>query len=118
MNISQLDLTVLYIIFFDLTPRASGESPTVRSLEIAELDQSHRGIWITPKMPGLRYQIDHQLFIPGARLRGGNRLGNRDWLLCAADQRTPVISAEQTNDQHDNAHQWRYPGLYVYRDRG
>ena len=38
MNISQLDLTVLYIIFFDLTSRVSGESPTIRSLEIAELD--------------------------------------------------------------------------------
>ncbi|MBN1454175.1 MAG: hypothetical protein JW963_24370 [Anaerolineales bacterium] len=53
MNISQLDLAILYVLFFDLTPRVSGESPAVRSLEIAELDQGHRGIWIAFKMPGL-----------------------------------------------------------------
>ena len=117
MKICQLNLAVLYVFFFDLTPRVSGESPTVWSLEIAELDQSYRGIWTALKMPGLGYQIGHQFFIPGACLRGGNRLGNCDWLLGVTNQRTPEISAKQTNNQHDDAHQWRCPGLYVYRDR-
>ena len=66
MDIGQTNLAVLYIRFFDLTPRVSGKSPTVRSLEIAELNQSHRGIWISLEMSGLRHQISHQFFIPGA----------------------------------------------------
>jgi len=68
MNISQPDFAGLNVLFFDLTPRASGESPAVRSLEIAKLDQCHRCIWITAEMPGLRHQIGHQRFIPGVRL--------------------------------------------------
>ena len=64
MNVGKTNLAILNISFFDLTPRASGESPAERSLKIAELDQRHRSVWVTSKMTGLGYQVRHHFGIP------------------------------------------------------
>lgn len=119
MNVTNANSTVLQVCFFDLTPRASGEPPTIRSLEIAKLDQGHRGIRVPFKMPGLGDQVIHHLFIPGCgvwRLRscivpGHNRL------FAAPQQRSSEISAQQSQEQHDNCHNRRCPGLDMDRNR-
>ena len=53
MDISKAYFPGIYVSFFELTPRVSGKTPTVRSLEVAEFDQSDRSSITAPKMPGL-----------------------------------------------------------------
>lgn len=54
-------VAVFDVFFFNLTPRVSGKSATVRSLEIAELDDRHRGFWIALEVACLVDQKSHHL---------------------------------------------------------
>ena len=57
MQITEANFTVLDIFLIDLAPRASGKSPAVRSLKVAELDDGNRGVGVAFKMAGL---ADHE----------------------------------------------------------
>ena len=65
MDVPQTDNTGLNVGFVDLAPRASGESPAERSLEVTKLDNGDRGIWISLEMPGLRDHGFHQGCLAG-----------------------------------------------------
>ena len=60
----------LDILFIDLAPRASGKSPAVRSLKVAEFNEGNRGLGITLEMPGLGYNRRHQLSRVGRLVLG------------------------------------------------
>ena len=47
MDIPQANLPCIDVVLLNLTTRVSGETPAIRSLEIAELDQRDRRIHIT-----------------------------------------------------------------------
>lgn len=55
--------TALDIFFVDLAPRASGKSPAIRSLEVAELDHGNRRVGIALEMASLAYHKRHQLWV-------------------------------------------------------
>lgn len=59
MPVAQADLALIDIGFLDLTPRVSGESPAVRSLEVAEFDHRHRSVWVAQEMLGIFDQEGH-----------------------------------------------------------
>ena len=61
MDISNTYFPGIYVGIFDLTPRVSGITPTVWSLEVAKFDQGDRRVRIAAKMPGLRNQVFHEL---------------------------------------------------------
>jgi hypothetical protein len=52
-------LTICYVCFIDLTTRASGKTPAVGSLKIAEFDNGHRGVCRSFKMVSLANQVSH-----------------------------------------------------------
>ena len=60
MHVAKADLPVLYVRFLDLAPRASGESPTERSLKVAELDDGDGCIGIALEVAGLSHHGVHQ----------------------------------------------------------
>ena len=73
MLVAQPDYAFLDVLLIDLARRASGESPAVRSLEVAKLDDRHRGIGIPFKVAGLGDDRGHQRFTVN---RGGWVGGN------------------------------------------
>jgi len=60
--VTEADLSVFYIVLFNLATRASGMSATEWSLEIAKLDQGHRRVRAAFVMPHLTHQEVHHLF--------------------------------------------------------
>ncbi len=58
--ITEAHQTCLHVLFIDLAPRASGKSPAVRSLKVAEFDDNDRGVGISLEVAGLSDHGIHQ----------------------------------------------------------
>lgn len=65
MPVTEPDLVVLNILFFDLTPRVSGKSATERSLKVAEFDDCDLGVRIPFEVACLGDQEFHHLLATG-----------------------------------------------------
>ncbi len=60
MQVAKTNYSRLHVRFFNLAPRASGKSPTKRSLKVAELDNGDRRIGLTSEMARLFNHTVHQ----------------------------------------------------------
>ena len=60
MHVAKTNQSILNVRFIDLAPRASGESPAERSLEVAELDDGDGRIGVSPKVTSLSRHGVHQ----------------------------------------------------------
>ena len=61
IEIAETHLTRIHIICFDLATRASGVTPAVWSLVVAELDHGYRRIGVSLEVGGLADQLFHHL---------------------------------------------------------
>jgi hypothetical protein len=73
MPVSDSDQTGVDIFCDDLATRASGMTPAVRSLKVAELDQRDRRLGIAFEVPRLGDQGRHDIVSALLRIASGDR---------------------------------------------
>lgn len=60
MQVAEANGSIFDIYLIDLAPRASGESPTERSLKVTELDDGDRSVRVSLEMARLIDDTLHQ----------------------------------------------------------
>lgn len=76
MLITEAHQTGLHVLFIDLAPRASGESPAEGSLEVAEFDDGDRSAGIAFEVARLSHHGIHQRCGNGAAERWAGTAGS------------------------------------------
>ena len=77
MPVTKANLALIDILFFDLTPRVSGKSAAVGSLEVAELYDGDLGVGVSKEVLCLIDQETHQLFAGLGQVGVGVRVRSR-----------------------------------------
>jgi len=104
--IAKADQPCVHKCFPDLAQRASGESPTVPSLEVAELDHGHGSVGVTLEVAGLGNLVQFPATHRGWTDRSGSDVFVckylRDFTLTKRDKSARI----QLNDGGIHRHNW------------